>query len=94
MNLKLFIVKSEMEVQRNYPDLLLVPHDRTKGYKSVMIEFKYLKKEEFSKLEEKQKEAIEQIKRYSEYEEIKELEGLKKYAIVAVNDRVYVDEVK
>ncbi|HBC84957.1 MAG TPA: hypothetical protein DCZ30_06085, partial [Clostridiales bacterium] len=39
MNLKLFAVKSEMEVNRNYPDLLLVPKDKTKGYKSVMIEF-------------------------------------------------------
>ena len=93
MNLKLFSVKSEMEVHRNYPDLLLVPADRTKGYKSVMIEFKYLKKGEENKLQEKQQEAKDQIKRYAEFDEIKTVEGLRKYAIVAVVDKVYVEEI-
>ena len=41
MNLNLFLIKSELEVNRNYPDLLIIPRDRTKGYKSVMLEFKY-----------------------------------------------------
>ena len=45
MNLKIFRLKSEMEVERRYPDILLIPKDRNKGYKAVMIEFKYLKKE-------------------------------------------------
>lgn len=93
MNLKLFRVKSEMEVNRNYPDLLLVPQDITKGYKSVMIEFKYLKANEKEKLAEKQKEAKEQISRYSEFEEIKNIEGLSKYTVVAVNDEVYIEKV-
>lgn len=93
MNLKLFITKSEMEVQRNYPDLLLIPFDKTKGYKSVMIEFKYLKKDESSKLNEKMQEAKEQLKRYSEYEEIKAICGLRKYAIIAVVDDIYVEEI-
>ena len=93
MNLKLFSVKSEMEVHRNYPDLLLIPVDKTKGYKSVMIEFKYLKKGEENKLQEKQQEAKEQIKRYAEFEEIKTVEDLRKYAIVAVVDKVYVEEI-
>ena len=44
MNLKIYNVKSELEVQREYPDILLVPRDRSKGYNSVMIEFKYLKR--------------------------------------------------
>ena len=93
MNLKLFSVKSEMEIHRNYPDLLLIPIDKTKGYKSVMIEFKYLKKGEEDKLQEKQQAAKEQIKRYAEFEEIKTVEGLRKYAIVAVVDKVYVEEI-
>ena len=46
-----------MEVNRNYPDILLVPRDSSKGYKAVMVEFKYLKKGEVAKLEDKQKEA-------------------------------------
>ena len=58
-----------------------------------MIEFKYLKKDEENKLQEKQQEAKEQIKRYAEFEEIKTVEGLRKYAIVAVVDKVYVEEI-
>ena len=93
MNLKLFSVKSEMEVHRNYPDLLLIPVDKTKGYKSVMIEFKYLKKGEENKLQEKQQEAKGQIKRYAEFEEIKTIEGLRKYTVVVVVDKVYIEEI-
>ena len=93
MNLKIFRLKSEMEVQRKYPDILLIPKDRSKGYKGVMIEFKYLKKGEENKLEEKQKEAREQIKEYGEFEEIKELENIYKYTVVAVNDKIYVEKI-
>ena len=94
MNLKIFRLKSEMEVHRKYPDILLIPKDRSKGYKGVMIEFKYLKKGEENKLEEKQKEAREQIKEYGEFEEIKELKNIYKYTVVAVNDKIYVEEIK
>ena len=94
MNLKIFRLKSEMEVQRKYPDILLIPKDRSKGYKGVMIEFKYLKKGEENKLQEKQKEAREQIKEYGVFEEINELENIYKYTVVAVNDKIYVEEIK
>ncbi len=93
MNLKIFRLKSEMEVKRKYPDILLIPKDQSKGYKGVMIEFKYLKKGEESKLKEKQKEAKEQIKEYGEFEEIKELKNIYKYTVVAVNDKIYVEEI-
>ena len=93
MNLNLYRVKSEMEVQRKYPDLLLIPKQKPEEYYAVMIEFKYLKKEEKSKLEEKQKEAKEQIKEYSEFEEIKSLQKLRKYTVVAVNDEIYIEEI-
>ena len=36
-----YVDKTEFEVNREYPDLLLIPRDETKGYKAVMIEFKY-----------------------------------------------------
>ena len=93
MNLKIFRLKSEMEVQRKYPDILLIPKDQEKGYKAVMIEFKYLKKSEEARLEEKQKEAKKQIEEYGEFEEIKEIPNLHKYTVVAVNDKVYVEKV-
>ncbi len=92
MNLKIYNVKSELEVQREYPDILLVPRDRSKGYNSVMIEFKYLKKGEESRLKEKQEEAKKQVLKYSNYDEIKDINKLNKYTIVAVNDKIYVDK--
>lgn len=94
MNLKIFSVKSEMEVQRKYPDILIVPRDQSKEYASVMVEFKYLKKDEECMLEQKQKEAKEQIEEYANFEEIKQISKLKKYTIVAVNDKLYVEEIK
>ena len=92
MNLKLFSVKSEMEVQRKYPDLMLIPKDITKNYKAVMIEFKYLKKEETGKLQEKQEEARKQILEYSELDDIKNIPNLNKYTVIAVNDEIYVEK--
>lgn len=93
MNLKIFRTKSEMEVQRKYPDLLIMPREKEKGYYSVMVEFKYLKKEEESKREEKQKEAKEQIKEYANMEEIKQIDKIKRYTIIAVNDCIYAEEI-
>ena len=93
MNIKAYSTKSEMEVNRNYPDILLVPRDSSKGYKAVMVEFKYLKKGETGKLEEKQKEAREQIERYSSFDDIKDIQGLRKYTIVVASNDIYVEEI-
>ena len=59
-----------------------------------MIEFKYLKKEEEKRLKEKQVEAKKQIEEYGGFEEIKELKNIKKYTVVAVNDKIYVEKVE
>ena len=93
MNLKVFTTKSEMEVHRKYPDILLLPREREKGYKGVMIEFKYLKKGEENKLKDKQEEAKKQILEYANFEEIKEIENLNKYTVVAVNDKIYIEKI-
>ena len=93
MNMNIYSTKSEMEVNRNYPDILLVPRDSSKGYKAVMVEFKYLKKGEVAKLEDKQKEAKEQIERYSNFEDIKDIQGLRKYTIVVATNDIYVEEI-
>ena len=58
-----------------------------------MIEFKYLKKGEETKLKEKQEEAKKQIQEYGEFKEIKELKNINKYTVVAVNDKVYVEKI-
>ena len=93
MTMPIYSTRSEMEVNRNYPDILLVPRDRTKGYKAIMVEFKYLKKGDTAKLEDKQKEAREQIERYSEFDDIKDIEGLRKYTIVVAGNELYVEEI-
>ena len=93
INLKVFRLKSEMKVQRKYPDILLIPKDKSKDYKAVMIEFKYLKKEESNLLQEKQDEAKKQIEEYAKFEEIKEIPNLNKYTVVAVNDKIYVEKI-
>ena len=56
---------------------MLVPKDLEKDYYTILIEFKYLKKGEENKLEQKQEEAKEQIIRYSNKEEMKEVKKLK-----------------
>ena len=93
MNIKIYNTKSEMEVQRKYPDILMIPKDTSQNFYSIMIEFKYLKKGEENRLEEKQKEAKEQIEEYSNLEEIKTLKNLKKYTVIAVVDKIYVEEI-
>ena len=93
MNLKVYRVKSEMEIQRKYPDILLIPKDSNKGYKGVMIEFKYLKKGEEGRLKEKQKEAKKQIEEYREFDEIRDLKDMICYTVVAVNDKIYVEKI-
>lgn len=88
-----YIIKSEMEVQRKYPDILLIPKDFEKNYFAVMIEFKYLKKGEEKQLEEKQAEAKKQLLEYAEFDEIKNIKKLNKYTVIAVVDKVYVEKI-
>ena len=90
---KKFIVKSEFELERGYSDILLLPRYLNNDYYSIMVEFKYLKKDEANKLKEKQEEAKEQIKRYSNLEEIKALKNIRKYTVVTVVDNIYVEEI-
>ena len=78
---------------RKYPDLLITPQDKSKGYNSVMIEFKYLKNKDKHKLKQMQENATKLIEEYSSYNEIKNIEGLHKFIIVALNDKLYVKEI-
>ena len=94
MNLKINTVKSELEVEREYPDIVLIPRDKSKGYQAIMVEFKYLKKSEENKVEEKQKEAKEQIERYLSTEEMRDIEKMNAYTVVAVNDNIKVEKIK
>lgn len=93
MNLKVYFVKSELEIEGKYPDILLIPREPETEYSSVMVEFKYSKKEEKNKLKEIQKQAKEQVQGYAKLDEIKDIKNLHKFTVVAVVDDIYVEEV-
>lgn len=93
MRIKNIFVKSEFEVNREYPDLLAVPADVLQNYFSAMIEFKYLKKTEKKLLKQIQQEAKKQILDYAEFDEIKKIKNLRKYTVVAVVDEIFVEEI-
>jgi len=90
-------VKSEYEVEGKYIDILLMPKEEKEKMHSVMIEFKYIKKEDYDKnnqlLREKQDEAREQIMEYRNVEEIRQIPHLHCYTVVAVKDELYVESV-
>ena len=91
-------VKSELEVGGKYTDIVLVPKDKIKERYSILIEFKYIKKEDYEKdnmvLEQKQKQALEQLKKYKDTEEIKMLPKLKCYSVIVIKDRIEFKELK
>ena len=60
-----------MEVERNYPDLLIIPKETDKNYGSVMIEFKYLKKKKQTNQKLNKKKQKSKFKKYAQLDEIK-----------------------
>ena len=89
-------VKSELEIGGKYSDILLIPKEQIEERYGVLKEFKYIKQEDYDKnkelLDEKQKEAKEQLEKYKETEEIKMIPKLRSYAVVAIKDRLIVEE--
>ena len=66
-------VKSELELSGQYADILLVPKEKLKERYSILIEFKYIKQEDYDKdnslLKNKQKQARIQLETYKRSEE-------------------------
>ena len=75
---------------------MLIPREEIKSRYGVLIEFKYIKKEDYEKdnklLKEKQKEARGQLEKYKETEEIKMIPKLRSYAVVAIKDKLIKEE--
>ena len=88
--------KSELEVGGEYADILLVPREKIYERYGVLLEFKYIKQEEYNKrpelLEQKKKEAIEQLKRYDNTEEISSIPKLRSYVVIVVKDKIEIEE--
>ena len=91
------IVKSELEVGGKYSDILLIPREKWEDRYGILIEFKYIKQEEYDKdnslLEKAQKEAREQIEKYRKTEEIQAIPKLRSYTVVAIKDKLIVEEI-
>ena len=64
---------------------------------SIVIEFKYIKQEDYEKdnslLKQKQDQAKEQLKMYKNTEEIKMIPKLKSYSVVVIKDKIEYEEI-
>ena len=90
-------VKSELEVGGEYADILLVPREKMQERYGVLLEFKYIKQEDYNKntelLKQKQQEAKEQIERYRQAEEINMIPNSKCYTLVVIKDKIETEEI-
>ena len=90
-------VKSELEVGGEYADILIVPREKIQERYGVLLEFKYIKQEDYNKnpelLEQKKQEAKQQLERYTKTEELKAIPNLRSYAVVVIKDKIEVEEL-
>ena len=95
--LESLIVKSELEVGGGFADILLIPREKINERYGILIEFKYIKQEEYEKdnslLNKKQEEAKAQLEKYKNTDEIKLIPKLKAYSVVAIKYKLIVEEV-
>ncbi|MCF8436055.1 MAG: ATP-binding protein, partial [Ignavibacteriales bacterium] len=90
---QLYIIKSEAEVEGEYPDLMYLFRKPYKPNYQFLIELKYLKKGESKKLGKTMESAKEQVSRYLQKPEIKGLDNLKIYTVVFVSKKGHFSEI-
>jgi len=88
----LYFIKSEPEMEQKYPDILFLYRQPYVPNYQFLLELKYLNKKQRTRLNEKRKEAINQIERYKQFPEIQQLENLKSWTIVFVGEKAEVVE--
>lgn len=81
---QLYTIHNEYETDLKYVDLLCTYRRPVEIKYQQLIELKYLKKEDTSKLKAKSKEARDQLNTYLAHDKIKRLENLRAWAIVFV----------
>ena len=95
--LKAVFVKSELEISGNYSDILLIPREKLDERSSVLLEFKYIKQEDYNKnnnlLKKKQLEAKNQLLKYKDTEEIRLLPNLTCYSVVTIKDKLFIEPI-
>lgn len=84
----IYFIKSEMEVQKKYPDIMLLYRKPILPNYQFIVELKYLKKSEASQLKSKVQEAEKQLRGYLQSPEIQALSSLKAWSIVFIGDQI------
>jgi len=84
-----YYIKSEAEVNGNYPDILLLERPPYKMKYQFLIELKRGKD-----IEKKLSEGEEQVKRYLELEDIRSLKKLKRYVIASDGKEIRYREIE
>lgn len=79
---KSYKIKSEQEVNQNYPDLLFLNSQNYSPKYQHLFEIKYLKKSDSLTLQTIKTEATEQTKRYKQLPEMMEINNLKFWVII------------
>ena len=95
----LSLVKSEYEVEAGYIDLVLFRRNEENGNYDALIELKYIKTADYQEkgeelVEQKLKEAVEQLERYGSAAEFKDRKDLKKWAVVFAGTEATVEEIE
>lgn len=82
-----YFIKSEMEVNKKYPDIMLLERSPFDVKFQYLFELKYSKKKD-NNWEQKKQEGISQIQGYQQLEEITQLKNLKCYLIISNGDEL------
>ncbi len=80
-----YFIKSEMEVNKHYPDIMLLERSPFDVNYQYLFELKFCKKKD-NKWEQKKQQGIKQIQGYLHLDNIKPLKNLKSYLILSNGD--------
>lgn len=85
----LYFAKSEYEVEDGFIDIVLLKGTIGKPRYYAMLEVKYIKKKDYSEelVEEKLKEAKEQLEQYVKSQELMSIPNMKKFAVVFCGEK-------
>jgi len=87
-----YFIKSETEINKHYPDIMLLQRSPFEVNYQYLFELKFSKKKDRDR-EQKKQQGIEQIQSYLQLNEIHRLENLKSYLILADSDSLEMIEV-
>ncbi len=87
-----YFIKSEVEVNKKYPDIMLLKRNPFEVNYQYLFELKYCKKKD-KDWEQKKQQGIQQVKGYLQLDDIKALSKLKSYVIISDGDKLQLQAV-